>query len=68
MNKSIIRVEQPDVHLDEEDEDDEMSEQPQAMEAASVGDEQPAVNGNGGNGEPELWAKRRSAGIEQLLS
>ncbi|KAF0299152.1 Zygotic DNA replication licensing factor mcm6-A [Amphibalanus amphitrite] len=47
LNKSIIRVEQPDVHLDEEDEDEEMAEQPNEADAAPAADEQPTVNGNG---------------------
>ena len=62
LNKSIIRVEQPDVHLDEEEdvgeaEEELMSEEQQrAMEvdadaAAAAAGEQPTVNGNGEDGE-----------------
>ena len=48
LNKSIIRVEQPDVHLDEEEEDAEMEEQPHAAgEAPADTNGQPTVNGNG---------------------
>ena len=64
LNKSIIRVEQPDVHLDEEEEEELMTEEEQrAMEVdAAAGDhveeagERPTVNGEGrGRGGLAVW-------------
>jgi len=45
LNKSIIRVDQPDIHFDEEEEDD-MEVDPEAGEAAADPEATPASNGH----------------------
>lgn len=58
LNKSIIRVEQPDIHLDDED-DAELALAMDAEEAATQQNGHGHENGNGENGHDETAPKKK---------